>query len=92
MEKRRWIQLIKDSKSSYESRSWTSTISHPIVSSRALSFYHLEVNPQTLTQVSSLAWMDHGDCLLRDTSRMKIKYVVAQSLFFIEVSLEVVSL
>ena len=62
-----------------------------MVSSRVVPFYHLEVNPQTLTQVSSLAWMDHGDCLVRDTSRMKIKYVAAQSLFFIEVSLEVVS-
>jgi hypothetical protein len=46
MEKRRWIELIKDSKSSYGSRSWTSTISHPMVSSRALSSYHLEVNPK----------------------------------------------
>jgi hypothetical protein len=91
MEKRRWIQLIKDSKSSYGSRSWTSTISHPMVSSRALSSYHLEVNPQTLTQVSSLAWVDQGDCLVRDTSRMRIKYVATQSLFSIEISFGIVS-
>ena len=52
---------------------------------------NLEVNPQTLTQVSSLVWMDHGDCLVRDTSRMRIKYVAAQSLFSIEVSLGLVS-
>ena len=56
-----------------------------------LSPHHLEVNPQTLTQVYSLAWMDHGDCLVRDTPRMRIKYVTAQSLFSIEVSLGVVS-
>jgi hypothetical protein len=36
MEKRRWIQLIKDNKSSYGSRSWTSTISHPIVQELSL--------------------------------------------------------
>jgi hypothetical protein len=89
---RRWIQLIKDSKSIYGSRSWTSTISHPVVSSRALSFHHLEINPQTLTQVSSLAWMDRGDCLMRDTSRMRIKYVAAQSLLIIGISLGIVSL
>jgi len=63
-----------------------------MVSSRALSFHHLEINPQTLTQVSSLAWMDHGDCLMRDTSRMRIKYVVAQSHLIIRISLGLVSL
>ena len=55
-------------------------------------FHHLEINPQTLTQVSSLAWMDHGDCLMRDTSRMRIKYVAAQSLLIIGISLGLVSL
>jgi hypothetical protein len=62
-----------------------------MVSSRALSSHHLEVNPQTLTQVSSLECMDQGNCLVRDPSRMRTKYVVAQSLFFIKVSLSLVS-
>jgi hypothetical protein len=63
-----------------------------MVSSRALSSHrHCEINPQNLTQVSSLAWMDHGDCLVRDTLRMRIKYVAAQSPFFIEVPLSLVS-
>ena len=61
------------------------------VRKRALSSYHLEVNPQTLTQVPSLACMDHEDCLVRDRSRRRIKYAAAQSLFFIEVSLSLVS-
>ena len=52
-----------------------------------LSFHHLEISPQTLTQVSSLAWIDRGDCLMRGTSRMRIKYVAAQSLLIIRISL-----
>ena len=62
-----------------------------MVSSRALSPHHLEINPQTLTQVSFLAWIDHEDCLVGDPSRMRIKYVVAQSPFLIKVSLGLVS-
>jgi hypothetical protein len=61
-----------------------------MVSLRALSSHHHEVNPQTLTQVSSLTCMDHGDSLVRDPSRMRTKYVAVQSLFFIEVSLSLV--
>jgi predicted SprT family Zn-dependent metalloprotease len=33
-----------------------------MVSSRALSSNFLELNPQTLTQVSLHAWMDHEVC------------------------------
>jgi hypothetical protein len=35
-----------------------------MVSSRIHSSHYLEINPQTLTQVFSLAWMDHEDYLM----------------------------
>jgi hypothetical protein len=35
-----------------------------MVSSRIPSSHYLEINPQTLTQVFSLAWMDHEDYLM----------------------------
>jgi hypothetical protein len=63
----------------------------PWLAQESLSFHHLEINPRTLTQVSSLAWIDHWDCLVGDPSRMIIKYVVAQSPFLIKVSLGLVS-
>ena len=63
----------------------------PWLAQEALSFHHLGINPQTLTQVSFLAWIDHEDCLVGDPSRMRIKYVTAQSPFLIKVSLGLVS-
>jgi len=63
----------------------------PWLAQEALSFHHLEINPQTLTQVSSLAWIDHGDSLVGDTSRMRIKNIAAQSPYLIKVSLGLVS-
>ena len=46
------------------SSTWASTISHLMVSSRITSSQYLEINTQTLTQVFSLAWMDHEDLLM----------------------------
>jgi len=63
----------------------------PWLAQEALSFHHLGINPQTLTQVYFLAWIDHEDCLVGDPSRMRIKYVAAQSPFLIKVSLGLVS-
>ena len=62
----------------------------PLLAQEALSFHHLEINPLTLTQVYFLAWIDHEDCLVGDPSRMRIKYVAAQSPFLIKVSLGLV--
>jgi hypothetical protein len=42
-----------------------------MVSSRTLSSHYLEINPQTLTQVFSLAWMDHEDYLMGSNPRKK---------------------
>jgi len=33
-----------------------------MISSRTLFSHCLEINPQTLTQVPLIAWMDHEDC------------------------------
>ena len=51
-------------RSASRSSTWASTISHLMVSSRILSSHYLEINPQTLTQVFSLALMDHEDLLM----------------------------
>ena len=54
----------QDCKRVATSSTWASTISHLMVSSRIASSHYLEINPQTLTQVFSLAWMDHEDLLM----------------------------
>ena len=54
----------QDCKRVARSSTWASTISHLMVSSRIASSHYLEINPQTLTQVFSLAWMDHEDLLM----------------------------
>jgi hypothetical protein len=46
---------------------------HLMFSSRALSSYFLELNPQTLTQVSLHAWMDHELWKLLYHPKSKIK-------------------
>jgi len=65
--RRRWRReprLQRVARSTSRSSTWASTISHLMVSSRILSSHYLEINPQTLTQAFSLAWMDHEDLLM----------------------------
>jgi len=70
---RRWIKTTKGSKINFGSRSWASTTSHLMVSSRTLTSHYLETSPQTLTQVSLIAWMDHEDCKMTHHPKSKIK-------------------
>jgi len=76
MEKR--IRMLERNKISPRPSTWASTTSHLMVSSRALSLY-LEINPPTLIQILSLAWMDHKDGLVENTPRLRIKYTTSQS-------------
>jgi len=64
--RRRWRReprLQRAARSTSRSSTWASTISHLMVRSRTPSHY-LEINPQTLTKVFSLAWMDHENLLM----------------------------
>ena len=73
------IKSTKGSKISFRSRPWASITSYLMVSSRTLPSHYLEINPQTLTQASSISWMDHEDCLVFIISRVRIKCATTQS-------------
>jgi len=51
----------------------------PWLAQGTFSSHYLEINPQTLTQVSSFAWMDHEDYLVGSNPRVRIKYAATQS-------------
>ena len=51
----------------------------PWLAQGTFSCHYLEINPQTLSQVSSFTWMDHEDYLVGSNPRVRIKYATTQS-------------
>jgi hypothetical protein len=78
---RKWRRRRRDEKSREERAARSAQdqghelhhLHHLMFSSRALSSYFLELNPQTLTQVSLHAWMDHELWKLLYHPKSKIK-------------------